>query len=52
MCTLGIKSLRSKGEKKNIQNLFNQEYFESAYGDLNVYSGEPFTVQGTVSWEF
>jgi iron complex outermembrane recepter protein len=36
----------------NFQNLFDEDYFESAYGDLSVYPGEPFTVQGTLSWRF
>jgi iron complex outermembrane receptor protein len=36
----------------NFRNLFDVDYFESAYGDLSVYRGEPFTVQGTVSWRF
>ena len=36
----------------NFRNLFDVDYFESAYGDLSVYPGEPFTVHGTVSWEF
>jgi iron complex outermembrane recepter protein len=36
----------------NFNNLFDEEYFESAYGDLSVYPGEPFIVQGTVSYEF
>jgi iron complex outermembrane receptor protein len=34
----------------NFNNLFDEEYFESAYSDLSVYPGEPFTVQGTVSY--
>ena len=36
----------------NFRNLFDVDYFESAYGDLSVYPGEPFTVLGTVSWQF
>jgi iron complex outermembrane recepter protein len=36
----------------NFNNLFDEEYFESAYSDLSVYPGESFTVQGTVSYEF
>jgi iron complex outermembrane recepter protein len=36
----------------NFNNLFDEDYFESAYGDLSVYPGEPFTVQGKISWEF
>ncbi|MGG6266584.1 TonB-dependent siderophore receptor [Leptolyngbya sp. AN03gr2] len=36
----------------NIRNLFNVNYFESAYSDLTVYPAEPLTVQGTISWQF
>ncbi|WP_338016931.1 TonB-dependent siderophore receptor [Myxacorys almedinensis] len=36
----------------NFRNLFNIDYFESAVGDLRLYPGEPFTVQGTISWQF
>jgi iron complex outermembrane recepter protein len=36
----------------NVSNLFNVDYFESAYGNLSVYPGQPFTVQGKISWEF
>ncbi|MEH1840807.1 MAG: TonB-dependent siderophore receptor [Nostoc sp.] len=36
----------------NFRNLFNVDYFESAQSTLRVYPGEPFTVQGTISWEF
>ncbi|WP_308726779.1 TonB-dependent siderophore receptor [Chroococcidiopsis cubana] len=36
----------------NFNNLFDVDYFESANDDLSVFPGEPFTVQGTVSWEF
>ncbi|MEH1855143.1 MAG: TonB-dependent siderophore receptor [Nostoc sp.] len=35
----------------NFRNLFNVDYFESADNILRVYPGEPFTVQGTISWE-
>ncbi|MHC5822490.1 MAG: hypothetical protein ACYT04_43305, partial [Nostoc sp.] len=35
----------------NFRNLFNVDYFESATELLRVYPGEPFTVQGTISWE-
>ncbi|WP_366931690.1 TonB-dependent siderophore receptor [Nostoc sp. NOS(2021)] len=35
----------------NFRNLFNVDYFESATSLLRVYPGEPFTVQGTISWE-
>ncbi|AFZ31359.1 TonB-dependent siderophore receptor [Gloeocapsa sp. PCC 7428] len=36
----------------NLKNLFDVEYFASANGRNNVYLGDPFTVQGTLSWEF
>jgi iron complex outermembrane receptor protein len=36
----------------NVRNLFNVDYFDSASSRLRVYPGEPFTVQGTISWEF
>ncbi len=36
----------------NFRNLFDMDYFESARDLLRVYPGEPFTVQGTISWEF
>jgi iron complex outermembrane receptor protein len=36
----------------NFKNLFDIGYFEAAEDDLNVFYGEPFTVQGTVSWQF
>ncbi|WP_375452877.1 hypothetical protein [uncultured Nostoc sp.] len=36
----------------NFRNLFDVDYFESARDLLRVYPGEPFTVQGTISWEF
>ncbi|MFN6514068.1 MAG: TonB-dependent siderophore receptor [Nostoc sp. CreGUA01] len=36
----------------NFRNLFNVDYFESAFGILRVNRGEPFTVQGTISWQF
>ncbi|MFQ4144493.1 TonB-dependent siderophore receptor [Chlorogloeopsis sp. ULAP02] len=36
----------------NFRNIFNIDYFESA-GNINrVILGEPFTVQGTISWQF
>ncbi|PMB30724.1 TonB-dependent siderophore receptor [Fischerella thermalis CCMEE 5319] len=36
----------------NFRNIFNVDYFESA-GNINrVILGEPFTVQGTISWQF
>jgi iron complex outermembrane recepter protein len=36
----------------NFKNLFNVDYFESATSQLNVFPGAPFTVQGTISWQF
>jgi iron complex outermembrane receptor protein len=36
----------------NIRNLFNVDYFEASLNQLRVFPGEPFTVQGTISWEF
>ncbi|AFZ30277.1 TonB-dependent siderophore receptor [Gloeocapsa sp. PCC 7428] len=36
----------------NLRNLFDVEYFTSARGRNNVLYGDPFTVQGTLSWEF
>ncbi|MBW4643295.1 MAG: TonB-dependent siderophore receptor [Goleter apudmare HA4340-LM2] len=36
----------------NIKNLFNVDYFENAFSRLRVSPGAPFTVQGTISWEF
>ncbi|MEA5605577.1 TonB-dependent siderophore receptor [Nostoc sp. UHCC 0252] len=35
----------------NFKNLFDIDYFESSLGN-RVYYGQPFTVQGTVSWQF
>lgn len=35
----------------NFRNLFDIDYFEGAYVS-NVFPGAPFTVLGTVSWEF
>ncbi|MEH2362149.1 TonB-dependent siderophore receptor [Nostoc sp.] len=35
----------------NFRNLFGVDYFESARDLLRVFPGEPFTVQGTISWE-
>ncbi|WP_442949268.1 TonB-dependent siderophore receptor [Nostoc sp.] len=40
------------GAQLNFRNLFDVDYFESARSILRVYPGEPFTVQGTISWEF
>ncbi len=36
----------------NFKNLFNVDYFENAFSRLRVATGAPFTVQGTVSWQF
>ncbi|NMG06754.1 TonB-dependent receptor [Brasilonema sp. UFV-L1] len=36
----------------NFKNLFDVDYFESALNQVNVYYGDPFTVQGTISWQF
>ncbi|MBW4553082.1 MAG: TonB-dependent siderophore receptor [Aphanocapsa sp. GSE-SYN-MK-11-07L] len=36
----------------NIKNLFNIEYYETAQNRNIVYPGAPFTVQGTISWQF
>jgi iron complex outermembrane recepter protein len=36
----------------NIRNLFNVDYFESSFSDTFVFPGEPFAVQGTISWQF
>ncbi|MDM9380814.1 TonB-dependent siderophore receptor [Chlorogloeopsis sp. ULAP01] len=36
----------------NFRNLFNVDYFESAQNRNRVFYGDPFTVQGTISWQF
>ncbi|WP_292840630.1 TonB-dependent siderophore receptor [Nostoc sp. NMS8] len=36
----------------NFKNLFDVDYFDTALNQLRVFPGEPFTVQGTISWEF
>jgi len=36
----------------NFKNLFDVDYFESALNSNRVYYGQPFTVQGTISWRF
>ncbi|BBD64366.1 ferrichrome iron receptor [Nostoc commune NIES-4072] len=36
----------------NFKNLFDINYFESALNSNRVYYGQPFTLQGTVSWQF
>jgi iron complex outermembrane recepter protein len=36
----------------NFSNLFDEEYFVNSNAAFPVYPGEPFTVQGTLAWEF
>ncbi|QYO64390.1 TonB-dependent siderophore receptor [Leptolyngbya sp. 7M] len=36
----------------NIRNLFDENYFVSVSGRDSVLRGDPFTISGTVSWEF
>ncbi|MES1023250.1 TonB-dependent siderophore receptor [Gloeocapsa sp. BRSZ] len=36
----------------NFRNLFDVEYYIGRGSDTLIYAGEPFTVQGTVSWQF
>jgi iron complex outermembrane receptor protein len=36
----------------NFKNLFDVDYAETAFNRTRVSPGEPFTVQGTVSWQF
>ncbi|MDZ8264279.1 TonB-dependent siderophore receptor [Nostoc sp. ChiQUE01b] len=36
----------------NVRNLFDIDYAEIAYGRFDVYRGNPFTITGTISWEF
>ena len=36
----------------NFKNLFDVDYFESADSRVNVFYGDPFMVQATISWEF
>jgi iron complex outermembrane recepter protein len=36
----------------NFRNLFNVDYLEASFNDVRVFRGDPFTVQGTISWEF
>ncbi|MEH1831738.1 MAG: TonB-dependent siderophore receptor [Nostoc sp.] len=36
----------------NFKNLFDVDYFESAENRVNVFYGDPFTIQATISWEF
>ncbi|PIG93429.1 TonB-dependent siderophore receptor [Gloeocapsopsis sp. IPPAS B-1203] len=36
----------------NFKNLFDVDYFSGAFNSLRVFRGEPFTIQGTISWQF
>jgi iron complex outermembrane receptor protein len=36
----------------NFKNLFDVNYYDSAISRISVNSGEPFTVQATVGWQF
>ncbi len=36
----------------NFRNLFDVTYFESSFGRNRIFYGEPFAVQGTISWQF
>ncbi len=36
----------------NLRNLFDVDYFESAFSRNRVFLGDPLTVQGTILWEF
>jgi iron complex outermembrane recepter protein len=36
----------------NFKNLFDIEYFDFALNQNRLYYGQPFTVQGTISWQF
>ena len=37
----------------NIRNLFNTDYFRSSYGyTLGLERGAPFTIIGSISWDF
>lgn len=36
----------------NFKNLFDVVYYENAFSRLRVSPGAPFTVQGTISWQF
>ncbi|XQQ04869.1 MAG: TonB-dependent siderophore receptor [Leptolyngbya sp. IPPAS B-1204] len=36
----------------NFRNLFDVEYYNAWGSGENVYIGDPFTVQGTISWQF
>ncbi|MEH1845740.1 MAG: TonB-dependent siderophore receptor [Nostoc sp.] len=36
----------------NFKNLFDTTYYEGVQNRFQVYPGAPFTVQGTISWQF
>lgn len=36
----------------NFRNLFDVDYFENAFSTLRVYPGQPFAIQGRISWKF
>lgn len=36
----------------NFTNLFDTDYFESGLNNVRVNAGRPFTVRGTISWQF
>jgi iron complex outermembrane receptor protein len=36
----------------NIRNLFDIDYAKSSFGPVFINRGEPFTITGSVSWEF
>ena len=36
----------------NFRNLFDVEYYKATGSETLVGLGDPFTIQGTVSWEF
>jgi iron complex outermembrane recepter protein len=36
----------------NIRNLFNTDYVSSTFGRLFNDRGDPFTITGSISWEF
>jgi len=36
----------------NVRNLFDIDYAENAFGRFDVNRGKPFTIVGSVSWEF
>ncbi|MBD2253339.1 TonB-dependent siderophore receptor [Nostoc parmelioides] len=36
----------------NVRNLFNTDYLSATIGEIYNFRGEPFTITGSVSWEF